>query len=1156
MGVFVPCLQNILGTLYFLRLSWIVALQGISNSLLLVGIACTTTLMTSLSLSAIATNGAMKAGGPYYLISRALGPEFGGSVGLCFYLGTTVAGAMYVLGTAEPLLLSFPGLQICGLDPLGELPTWNIVVYGYLILAFCATVITLGVKYVSKISPAFLVCVLISIFLIWVGMLAGDREIRAEVLDASCSEDGESSNASAVGLLALGGVNATIDSGRVLMPLIGAPSRANIDANWKFDELIEDDECTDAGYDCDFVFGLALFFPSVTGIMAGSNRSGDLKDAQHSIPLGTLAATLCTSVLYLLTTFMFGAVANRDVLADKNSVLLAAVVSWPSEYVVRVGVVLSALGAALQSLTGAPRLLQAIANDNLIPILRPFRGTGEPRKPLALTIVICAAFISTGNVNSVAPIITMFFLLCYAFVNAACLLQDVLQEPNWRPRFRFYHPATSATGLGLCLFIMFYTRWYFALASIMMVIALYGYIQYRKVEAQWGDGLQGLRYHQARKSLEELEKLDGASHIKNWRPQVLILCKPDARKQGAAHPKLIALLKQLKGARGLSIVGSIVPGRLAESAKVQATMDRALRRLRDENKVQGFTQVIMTPNVTLGLSSLIQTSGLGGLYPNTVMLGWSRHWKERTERAQQMTTLLLTASAYNQAIVVVKGMEHIPDGGARMTRPMDIWWMVHDGGLQLLLATILRRGRVWATCTLRVFCVLQYGEDPDELQKKVVEFLYQMRIDAEVKCVVLSEGAALVDRPGLAASKLGSALGGGTSDGKPGKKPKEVAWQLNSAIVGAGPIGDLDLSEPGFDEESVNMRRAERRGSAGATVVDERASLGGDGKSVSLLRQATASTQRESRITLAALMTGRPPAWRGLGAGRPLTAVPRPAGNPLSSHTPSFHPPPSPIAPLPRDAGEISPSMARSASGLLQRSNSAGASILSPKRGKQNNGNIFAAAAAQAVAACEAAAASSSSSTDDARGDRSRAELASTDPGPKRHEPRWPEERAPVSRKASFVNARELVDTTQVEMMETQLEVEVEDDNGGAPAAAAPAAAPAGAPGPAEEVRRPSRAASPSRYTKEEGEDTEEDECPCESQRRHWPEAGSAARLGAARGGGRVDRDGQRRAAPPGRCSRLASVCVVSPLRRRRRCSRRASSTGSSSSTRRTPRSS
>ena len=105
-----------------------------------------------------------------------------------------------------------------------------------------------------------------------------------------------------------------------------------------------------------------------------------------------------------------------------------------------------------------------------------------------------------------------------------------------------------------------------------------------------------------------------------------------------------------------------------------------------------------------------------------------------------MCRLLLTAAAYNQALIVIKGMEHIPDVTSHMTRPMDIWWMVHDGGLQLLLTTILRKGRVWSACALRVFCVLQFGEDPQELQTKVVGFLYQMRIDAEVKCVVLSEG--------------------------------------------------------------------------------------------------------------------------------------------------------------------------------------------------------------------------------------------------------------------------------------------------------------------------------------------------------------------------------------------------------------------------------
>ena len=196
-----------------------------------------------------------------------------------------------------------------------------------------------------------------------------------------------------------------------------------------------------------FTEAFALFFPSVTGIMAGSNRSGDLANAQSSIPRGTIAATLVTSLLYLLTTFMYGAVASRDVLAAKNSVLLSAVVSWPHEYIVRVGIVLSTLGAGLQSMTGAPRLLQAIANDNLIPALRPFRGSGEPRLALGLCIVIIAGCIAPGSLNFVAPIITMFFLLCYMFVNLACLLQDLLKEPNWRPRFHLYHPVTALLGM-------------------------------------------------------------------------------------------------------------------------------------------------------------------------------------------------------------------------------------------------------------------------------------------------------------------------------------------------------------------------------------------------------------------------------------------------------------------------------------------------------------------------------------------------------------------------------------------------------------------------------------------------------------------------------------------------------------------------------------
>ena len=221
---------------------------------------------------------------------------------------------------------------------------------------------------------------------------------------------------------------------------------------------------------------------------------------------------------------------------------------------------------------------------------------------------------------------------------------------------------------------------------------------------------------------------------------MIALCKLGPPGQSLNQPKLLGLLAQLKGGRGLCILGSVLPGRVVKDAKTQKVAEKSLRRQRDENKVRGFTQVIMCPDVDAGLTSLIQTAGLGGLAPNTLLLGWSRNWDKDPARAPRMCKLLLEAQAYKMAVVAVKGVEHVPDSAGRMFRPMDLWWVMHDGGLQLLLSTVLRKSRVWQSTALRVFCVVHGDEeDPTALQKKMAEFLYKMRIDAEVKVVVLAE---------------------------------------------------------------------------------------------------------------------------------------------------------------------------------------------------------------------------------------------------------------------------------------------------------------------------------------------------------------------------------------------------------------------------------
>mmetsp|Transcript_6967 Transcript_6967/g.11707 ORF Transcript_6967/g.11707 Transcript_6967/m.11707 type:complete len:1007 (-) Transcript_6967:338-3358(-) len=729
MGVFVPCTQNILGIILFVRLSWIVGQAGIGFSLLIVLLCCSTTFLTALSLSAIATNGAIKGGGPYYLISRALGPEFGGSVGLCFYLGTTVAGAMYILGAVETLKLSlWPDLNLVGDCPKGSTSQeascsgcdrWDYSILGFLILCACTSLVACGVKYVSVVSPLFLLPVLITVVCMWLGFFSSSARS-----DFATGPNGEE------------WVTGHWDISQ------------NFGPAWPADEdtqSVEGDEGESSSCDeANFFSLLALFFPSVTGIMAGSNRSGDLKNAQQSIPKGTVAAQLMTSFLYLCTTIFYGCVATRTGL--KEDYLLSATVAWPHEVVVRVGIVLSTLGAGLQSLTGAPRLLQAIANDNLIPALKWFQGVGEPRRPLMLTFMICAGCIIPGKIDVVAPIITMFFLLCYSAVNAAVLMQELLREPNWRPRFKFHHASVSLLGLTLCLFIMFSTQWYFALAAILVVGLLYKYVEYRKVAAHWGDGMRGMRYQRARQALLELEKISSV-HTKNWRPQAIIFVKTDA--EGAlAQPNVLDFIGQLKGARGITILSTAIEGDLVHDAQVQMRIESRMRQLRDEHHIKGFTQVVMTRDMETALDSLLQTAGLGGLGPNTAVTLWPDSWRSNIIGAARMKQILTSAYAFNMALILVRGIESWPKPKLALhthgrSETIDVWWVVHDGGLLLLLSIILRKHRVWHHCPIRVFCVCHKEDDPIQLYDMVKKFLYGMRIEAKVKCVQLIEGEGL-----------------------------------------------------------------------------------------------------------------------------------------------------------------------------------------------------------------------------------------------------------------------------------------------------------------------------------------------------------------------------------------------------------------------------
>ncbi|XP_051871388.1 solute carrier family 12 member 7 isoform X1 [Pristis pectinata] len=789
-GVYLPCLQNILGVILFLRLTWIVGTAGIFGSFWIVFMCCACTLLTAISMSAIATNGVVPAGGSYYMISRSLGPEFGGAVGLCFYLGTTFAGAMYILGTIEILLTYIvPSAAIFKAeDPNQETQAMlnNMRVYGTCTIALMATVVFVGVKYVNKLALVFLACVILSIFSIYAGViksgfsppdfplcLLGNRTLAWKDFDkcAKVVTEGNQTVTSQLWQFFCDGssLNATcneyfkLNNVTKVQGIPGIASKVIFDNIWSNygpqGEMLEkpglpstpasEDE-TNVGLP--YVFSdiatyftmlVGIYFPSVTGIMAGSNRSGDLKDAQKSIPTGTLLAIITTSFIYLSCIILFGACIEGVLLRDKfgesvNGNLVIGILAWPSPWVIVIGSFFSTCGAGLQSLTGAPRLMQAIARDGIVPFLQVFghgKANGEPTWALLLTAGICEIGILIASLDSVAPILSMFFLMCYMFVNLACALQTLLRTPNWRPRFKYYHWTLSFLGMSLCLALMFICSWYYALVAMLIAGCIYKYIEYRGAEKEWGDGIRGLSLNAARYALLRLE--DGPTHTKNWRPQLLILLNLDP-EQNVKHPRLLSLTTQLKAGKGLTIVGSVLEGTFLERHSEVQNAEQNVKALMGVEKTKGFCHVVVSSNRRDGVSHLIQSSGLGGMKHNTVLVAWPELWRQTDGPGgwKGFVDMVRETTAAHQALLVTKNIDKFPTNQERFAGgTIDVWWIVHDGGLLMLLPFLLSQHKVWRKCKMRIFTVAQIDDNSIQMKKDLQLFLYQLRLDAEVEVV-------------------------------------------------------------------------------------------------------------------------------------------------------------------------------------------------------------------------------------------------------------------------------------------------------------------------------------------------------------------------------------------------------------------------------------
>ncbi|TWU60017.1 Amino acid permease [Rubripirellula tenax] len=672
-GVFTPCTLTILGVIMFLRFGQVVGQSGIYTAVLIVLAAKTITTLTTLSLSAIASNTRVKGGGAYYLISRSLGVEFGGAIGVLFFAAQAISVAMYIIGFTEALAATFPSMAD------------NAMAISTLVNLITFVCVYIGAGWTIKVQYFILAILAAALGSFYAGAIA---DFNPEYLQTN------------------------------LQP-----------------SFLE-------GENTFTMF--ALFFPAVTGIMAGANMSGDLANPSKSIPRGTLAAVVVTGVVYLSQAFLLGCARPAEELIGNNMVIRDIAV-WPM--LITAGVFAATLSSALGSMMGAPRILQAFARDEIFTSLKFFgAGSGlsnEPRRATVLTFAIAQVCIVFGDLNAIAPIITMFFMITYGLLNLATFYESVTRNPSYRPTFKYSHWITSLLGMIGCFGVMFLINGVWATMSLLFIGAIYWFIRSKEVEARWGNLQSGVIFERARKALLKLE--DEVYHPKNWRPIVMALSG-----SGWTRPHIPIYGHWLTSGHGILSLAHVVTGDLEEQSVLRDRYEKLLRSFIKREEIDAFPAVACAEYVSDGIESLIQCHGIGGLRPNTVLLGWPRD----ESKADSFGATVRLIARTKRSILAARFLSHREDDedsekstatstAEHWTVPrgtIDVWWRgMENGELMLLLAHLLHRNPEWRANSVRVLRVVQNEQAKAEIIKHMQEIAASARIHFDTEVVISDE---------------------------------------------------------------------------------------------------------------------------------------------------------------------------------------------------------------------------------------------------------------------------------------------------------------------------------------------------------------------------------------------------------------------------------
>ncbi|GAU95054.1 hypothetical protein RvY_06735 [Ramazzottius varieornatus] len=763
-GVVLWTILNLWGVMLFLRIAWMNAQAGMGMFLVVILLATTIAILTSLSTSAISTNGEIGVGGTYFMISRSLGPQFGAAIGVIFSLANAISVSLNIQGFADTVQ------NLLEEHHLGMVDAANDVrIIGVITLVALTGFTFFGMEIASRLQLVFFVILLAAIANIVIGsIIPPTLEMQAK----------------------------------------GFVGYSNALFRENFYPAYQDDQF--GANDFMSVFG--VFFPSVTGILAGSSITGDLKDPSGAIPKGTICAILFTSFTYILVGWCTASVTLRHASGNVADIFAGNLTSCHHDQynaatackegminnmeimevvghfrpIILAGIFSATLSTALGCINFSPKIFQALCRDNIFPGIHVF-GKGytkadEPYRAYILVLIVAVIFIMPADLNFISNIVSNCFLLTYTLVNYAVFDASFSNSPGWRPTFRYYNKWLSLATAIACFIIMFFLDWKSAVIAVGIIFLLWLYVYYKNPHVNWGTSVQANAYKKALSDMHALIKVE--DHVKNWRPQILALTgMPYAR------PALTYLANGITRGTGLLICGHVLVGK---SVKERRTMGQEAYKWLRRRKIHAFYDYVAAKNTSEGIRALIQTSGLGKLKPNILMMGFPNGWRSSNETAlDEYVGAINEAFDANLGVIIAYAKEgfniteavnfeqlvaenakdlkkeakklrsetklhdvmvnaiplevrregNTPEMEARILlaerfqpakkeRGLDgeihIWWLYDDGGLTLLIPHLLTLHNPWHHSKLKVFCLA--GQDKEAAKTEMGGLLDKFRI--------------------------------------------------------------------------------------------------------------------------------------------------------------------------------------------------------------------------------------------------------------------------------------------------------------------------------------------------------------------------------------------------------------------------------------------